>query len=68
MNVKDHNRYSNAEKIILAEKHWDTISKKEVEVSAEVKRELDIRLKNLGEGKGRLYSWSEVKAHIVQIR
>ena len=68
MKVKDLDRYSNAEKIILAEQLWDSVSKNDVEISEEVKKELDIRLQNLEEGKTELYSWDEVKAHLKGIR
>jgi len=68
MNVKDLNKYSNAEKIILAEELWDSISKKDISISVEIKKELDLRLKNLEEGKSRLYSWSEVRAHVKKLR
>jgi putative addiction module component (TIGR02574 family) len=68
MKVKDIDKYSTAEKIILAEQLWDSISKKDVEISEETKKELDIRLQNLEEGKTELYSWDEVKAHLKNIR
>ena len=68
MKVKDLGKYSNAEKIILAEQLWDSVSKKDLEISDEIKKELDIRLKNLEEGTTQLYSWEEVKAHIKTIR
>lgn len=59
MKVKDLDKYSNAEKIILAEQLWDSISKKDVELSDELKKELDNRLKNLEEGESKLYTWEE---------
>lgn len=68
MKVKDLDKYTTAEKIILAEQLWDSISKKDLELSDEVKKELDMRLQNLEEGKSELYSWDEVKAHIRNIR
>lgn len=68
MKLKDIDKYSNAEKIILAEELWDSVAKNDLELSDEVKRELDIRLKNLEEGKTQLYSWEEVKAHLKSIR
>jgi putative addiction module component (TIGR02574 family) len=68
MKVKNLDKYSNAEKIILAEQLWDSVSKKDIELSDEVKQELDNRLQNLDEGKSELYSWDEVKAHIKSIR
>lgn len=68
MEIKNLSKYSNAEKIVLAEQLWDSISKKELEISDELKRELDIRLQNLEEGKSELYTWEEVKNHLKSIR
>lgn len=68
MKIKDLSRYSNAEKIVLAEQLWDSISKNELEVSDELKNELDIRLQILEEGKTELYTWEEVKNHLKSIR
>jgi putative addiction module component (TIGR02574 family) len=68
MEIKNLSKYSNAEKIVLAEQLWDSISKKDLEISDEVKRELDIRIKNLEEGKTELYTWEEVKNHLKSIR
>ena len=68
MEIKNLSKYSNAEKIVLAEQLWDSISKKEIEISDDVKKELDIRLRNLEEGKTELYTWDEVKNHLKTIR
>ena len=68
MEIKNLSKYSNAEKIVLAEQLWDRISKKELEISVDVKKELDIRLRNLEEGKTELYTWDEVKNHLKTIR
>jgi len=68
MEIKNLFKYSNAEKIVLAEQLWDSISKKEVELSDELKKELDIRLQNFEEGKSELYTWDEVKVHLKSIR
>jgi putative addiction module component (TIGR02574 family) len=68
MEIKNLSKYSNAEKIVLAEQLWDSVSKNELELSDELKRELDIRLRNLEEGKTELYSWDEVKNHLRSIR
>jgi putative addiction module component (TIGR02574 family) len=68
MEIKNLFKYSNAEKIVLAEQLWDSISKKEVELSDELKKELDIRLQNFEEGKSELYTWDEVKTHLKSIR
>jgi putative addiction module component (TIGR02574 family) len=68
MEIKNLSKYSIAEKIVLAEQLWDSISKKEIEISDDVKKELDIRLQNLEEGKSELYTWDEVKKHLKSIR
>lgn len=68
MEIKDLSKYSNAEKIILAEQLWDSVSKKDIELSLEIQQELDVRLQLLEEGKTELYSLEEVKKHINKIR
>jgi hypothetical protein len=39
-----------------------------MKISKDVKKELDIRIKNLEEGKTELYTWDEVKNHLKSIR
>jgi putative addiction module component (TIGR02574 family) len=68
METKNLSKYSNAEKIVLAEQLWDSVSKNELEVSDDLEKELDIRLKNFEEGKSELYTWDEVKNHLKSIR
>ena len=68
MKIKDIIKYSTAEKIALAEELWDSVAKKEIQLSQEVKNELDIRIKNLEEGKTEFYSWNDVKNHLKQLR
>ncbi|MDR7209801.1 addiction module protein [Flavobacterium piscis] len=68
MEIKNLSKYSDAEKIVLAEQLWDSVSKKDLEISDAVKNELDIRIKNLEEGKTELYTWDEVKSHLKNIR
>ena len=68
METKDLSKYSNAEKIVLAEQLWDSVSKNDLEISEDVKKELDIRIQNLEEGKTDLYTWNEVKNHLKTIR
>jgi putative addiction module component (TIGR02574 family) len=68
MEIKDLSKYSNAEKILLAEQLWDSVSKNEIALSHEVEQELDYRLQLLEEGKTVLYSLDEVKNHINKIR
>lgn len=68
MEIKNLSKYSNAEKNVLAEQLWDSVSKGDLDISDDVKKELDIRIQNLEEGKSELYSWDEVKAHLKAIR
>ncbi len=67
MKIKDINKFSNAEKIALAEKLWDSISKKDIAISEELQKELDIRLQLVEEGKTEYYTWNEVKSHLKKI-
>lgn len=68
MEIKNLSKYTNAEKIILAEQLWDSVSKNELELSYEIQQELEDRLKLLKEGKTELYSLEEVKRHLSTIR
>jgi putative addiction module component (TIGR02574 family) len=68
MEIKNLSKYSNAEKIVLAEQLWDSVSKNDLEISDEVKKELDSRLENLEKGKTKLYTWEEIKNHLRSIR
>ena len=68
MDIKNFTKYNNAEKIILVEQLWDTISKSEIEISEDVKIELDIRLQNLQNKQTTLYTWDEVKNYLTKIR
>lgn len=68
MEIKNLNKISTAEKIVLAEQLWDSISKKEIEISSEIKSELDFRLQKVEEGTTEYYTWDEVKKHLDSIR
>jgi hypothetical protein len=43
-------------------------NKRHMMISIDVKKELDIRIKNLEERKAKLYTWEEVKDHLKSIR
>ena len=68
MDIKNLAKYNNAEKIILVEQLWDTISKNEIEISEDVKAELDTRMQNLQNKQTPLYTWDEVKNYLTKIR
>ena len=40
MKIKDLKKYSTAEKIVLAEQLWDSVAKKEIELSDDIKNEI----------------------------
>lgn len=61
MRIKKISEDRNTEKKVLAEQLWNN-------VSGDIKKELDIRIQNLEEGKTELYTWDEVKAHLRSIR
>ncbi len=68
MEIKNLSKYGNAEKIVLAEQLWDSISKNDIEISDAVEKELDIRLENFENGKTELFTWDEIKMHLKSIR
>ncbi|MBA4152732.1 addiction module protein [Flavobacterium sp.] len=68
MKIKDISKFSTAEKIVLAEQLWDSISKKDITITEEIKKELDYRLNLVEEGKTEIYSWEEIKANLEKSR
>lgn len=68
MKIKDLEKFSDAEKIALAEELWDSVSKKDIELTDSVKKELDHRLQQVAEEKTEYYTWSEVKSHLKKLR
>ncbi len=68
MEIRNLSKYGTAEKILLAEELWDSVSKNELEISNAIKNELDIRLENLQNGKSELYTWEEIKLRLKAIR
>lgn len=67
MDIENLSKYSNAEKILLEAQLLCSISKNDIEISDDLKNELDIRLQNYEEGKSELYTWEEVKTHLKSI-
>ncbi len=68
MELENLSKYTSAEKIILAEQLWDSVSKNEITISKEVENELDRRIQVLEEGKTQLYTLEEVKARLDKLR
>ncbi|WP_264548297.1 addiction module protein [Flavobacterium sp. N2820] len=61
MKIKDLDKYTNAEKILLAEELWESVSKEKLELSDAVKQELDRRISLIEEDKTDFYTWEDVK-------
>ncbi|MBP6039162.1 MAG: addiction module protein [Flavobacterium sp.] len=61
MKIKDLDKYTNAEKIVLAEELWESVSKENLELSDAIKLELDRRISLVEEDKTEFYTWEEVK-------
>jgi putative addiction module component (TIGR02574 family) len=61
MKIKDLDKYTNAEKIVLAEELWESVSKENLELSDAIKQELDRRISLVKEDKTEFYTWEDVK-------
>lgn len=61
MKIKDLDKYTNAEKIVLAEELWESVSKENLELSDAIKLELDRRITLVEEDKTEFYTWEDVK-------
>ena len=61
MKIKDLDKYRNAEKILLAEELWESVSKEKLELPDAVKQELDRRISLVEEDKTDFYTWEDVK-------
>jgi putative addiction module component (TIGR02574 family) len=61
MKIKDLDKYTNAEKIVLAEELWESVSKENLELSDAIKLELDRRISLVEEDKTEFYTWEDVK-------
>ncbi|MCK6607430.1 MAG: addiction module protein [Flavobacterium sp.] len=61
MKIKDLDKYTNAEKILLAEELWESVSKEKLELSDTMKQELDRRISLVEEDKTEFYTWEDVK-------
>ena len=68
MKIKDLDKYTNAEKILLAEELWESVSKEKLELSDAVKQELDRRISLVEEDKTEFYTWEDVKKTLKKNR
>ena len=68
MKIKDLDKYTNAEKILLAEELWESVSKEKLELSDAMKQELDRRISLVEENKTEFYTWEDVKNTLKKSR
>ena len=68
MEIKDLDKITTAEKIVLVEQLWDSVSKKDIDLSLALKSELDFRLQKVEEGRAEYFTWQDVRKHIDSIR
>ncbi|CAM3827219.1 addiction module protein [Flavobacterium cucumis] len=68
MKIKDLDKYTNAEKILLAEELWESVSKEKLELSDAMKQELDRRISLVEEDKTEFYTWEDVKNTLKKSR
>ena len=68
MKIKDLDKYTNAEKILLAEELWESVSKEKLALSDSMKQELDRRISLVEEDKTEFYTWEDVKNTLKKSR
>lgn len=68
MNTIDFSKYTDAEKIILAEELWDSVIKDEIQVNEKTKSVMLNRLKRIEDGGTTFFSREEVQKKINQLR
>jgi putative addiction module component (TIGR02574 family) len=68
MKIKDLDKYTNAEKILLAEELWESVSKEKLALSDAMKQELDRRISLVEEDKTEFYTWEDVKNTLKKSR
>ena len=61
MSIQEINQLSNAEKILLVERIWDSIKKDDITLTDSHKQELDRRIAKHEGGTNAYRSWEEVK-------
>jgi len=68
MVTKDFSQYTDAEKIVLAEELWDSISKNEIAIGNQVRDIMEARLQRIEAGDAVMYSREEMKKRIAERR
>ena len=69
MDIKEINKLSRTKRILLVQDIWDSLEDKEdLELSEEVKAELDRRIEHHESGKATYYSMEESRARNAKLR
>lgn len=68
MVTKDFSQYTDAEKIVLAEELWDSVSKNEITIGNQVRDIMEARLQRIEAGEAAMYSREEMKKRIDERR
>lgn len=68
METIDFSKYTDAEKITLAEQLWDSVSKGDIEISGKIESIMMERLQRIEEGRAEFYSREELRERIKQLR
>lgn len=64
----DFSKYTDAEKITLAEQLWDSVSKGDIEIGGKIESIMMERLQRIEEGRAEFYSREELRERIKQLR
>ena len=57
-------KLSTAERILLVEKIWDSVSHENIDITKQQTEELERRLERFKSGNTKFYSWDEIKQTI----
>ena len=66
MVTKDFSQYTDAEKIVLTEELWDSVSKNEIAIGSQVRDIMEARLQRIEAGEAAMYSREEMKKRIAE--
>jgi putative addiction module component (TIGR02574 family) len=68
MSTQELLNLSKSERILLAEKLWDSVAKDSIELSDTITKELDYRLNRLKNEETKFYTWQDIKNELKEVR
>lgn len=68
METIDFSKYTDAEKIALAEQLWDSVSKDDIKIGKITESIMMKRLERIEDGSADFYSFEEVREKIIRLR